>query len=118
MSEPCFIACSYSLGRLGDGTKVVVIPFLRYKPESGWLLGLEYSYKSRYARYGFLDHDGKIVAAKWRTKKLTFPAPEEAHRFFTQWLARNGYDMETLAFDENAMRIQDTTKRSKKRASK
>lgn len=98
MPKTELVPVCYLVAWLKDGAKVLTIPFRRFKPDSGWLLGVEYEYQSRYSRYRFFDRQGQLIAAQNRTKSLTFATPEDAHRFFDNWLQTKQVDLGSLDF--------------------
>ena len=84
------------LGRLSDGSVVLVMSFRRYKPESGWLLAIEYQYTAAYKRFVFFNREGGLVSGAHRLRSLAFSSAEEACEFFNEWLNSRKLSLEGL----------------------
>ena len=86
----------YRLGRLGDGSFILVTPFRKYDPSKGWLLTIEYPFSGQYSRVGFLGHDGQLVRGGRRLKSLIFTSADEAATFFRTWVAKKRVTLDSL----------------------
>jgi len=91
-----FTPVCYRLGRLGDGSFVLVTPFRKYDPSKGWLLTIEYPFSGQYSRIGFLGHDGRLVRGGRRLKSLTFASADAAATFFRKWVAKKRVTLDSL----------------------